>query len=329
MNPMQPEARKTLAVSVLGVLCWLAQAAPVASAEALDQAAMASGFQALETACFSCHSPDAAPADPLAPPMAAIRHRYLMDNPTQEAFRGALVEFVNDPSAANARMRGAVERFGVMPKLSFDDATLGAVAYYLYHTPLDAPGWAADGYARDKVRYAASASGPMTEDEYRRYGQQLAMQTKTALGSKLKKALKDGGPEHAVSFCNTQAEPIADDMSAKLDAAIGRVSDRPRNPANAADDVELAIISDFKAALAAGEKPKAAIRERGEQVVGYYPIVTNGMCLQCHGEAGSQISAATLALIERLYPEDKATGYGVNELRGLFVVGMHRTESED
>jgi mono/diheme cytochrome c family protein len=93
--------------------------------------------------------------------------------------------------------------------------------------------------------------------------------------------------------------------------------------------VELAIISDFKTALAAGEKPKAVLRERGEQVVGYYPIVTNGMCLQCHGEAGSQISAATLALIERLYPEDKATGYGVNELRGLFVVGMHRTESED
>ncbi|MHA7815151.1 MAG: c-type heme family protein [Pseudohaliea sp.] len=326
---MKPAARRLPAWAMLGVLCWLAQPAPVIAAEALDQAAMASGFQALESACFSCHSPDATPADRIAPPMAAIRHRYLMDNPSLGAFRGALVGFVNDPSAANARMPGAVKRFGVMPALSLDDATLGDVAYYLYHTPLDAPGWAADGYARDKARYAASARGPVTEDEYRRYGQQLAMQTKTALGSNLKKALKEGGPEHAVSFCNTQAEPIADDMSAKLDAAIGRVSDRPRNPANAADDVELAIIRDFKAVLAAGEKPEAALRERGEQVVGYYPIVTNGMCLQCHGEAGTQVSPATLALIERLYPEDKATGYGVNELRGLFVVGMHRTESED
>ena len=329
MNRLKFTGRKALAGAWLGTLCWIAAPGPVVAGEALNEAAMASGFQTMETACFSCHSPDAEPADRIAPPMAAIRHRYLMGNPSFAAFRGALVDFVNDPSVANARMRGAVKRFGVMPKFSFDDATLSDVAYYLYHTPLDSPGWAAEGYARDKVRYAASASGPVTDAEYRRYGQQLAMQTKTALGSNLKKALKAGGPEEAVAFCNTQAEPIADDMSAKLDAAIGRVSDRPRNPANAADDVELAIIRDFKTALAAGEKPEAALRERGDQVVGYYPIVTNGMCLQCHGEAGTQISPETLELIERLYPEDKATGYGVNELRGLFVVGMHRTESED
>lgn len=294
--------------------------------EALDESAMATGFKTLESTCFSCHSPDAAPADRIAPPMGAIRHRYLMGNHTFEAFRSDLVAFVNDPSAANARMRGAVNRFGLMPKLSFDDATLDAVAYYLYHTPLDRPGWS---YARDRARYAVSGAGPVTADDYLRYGQQLAMQTKTELGGNLKKALKEGGPEHAVAFCKTRAQPIADEMSAKLDASISRVSDRPRNPANAADSEELAIIRELQAALAAGEKPAPVLRDRGDRVVAYYPIVTNGMCLQCHGEAGTQISPATLELIEREYPEDKATGYGPDELRGLFVVSMHRTKSED
>lgn len=111
------------------------------AADGLDENTMATGFQTLESACFSCHSPDAAPADRIAPPMAAIRHRYLMGNGSFEAFRRDLVNFVNDPSATNARMRGALNRFGLMPKLSFDDATLNAVAYYLYHTPMDRPGW--------------------------------------------------------------------------------------------------------------------------------------------------------------------------------------------
>jgi cytochrome c553 len=329
MNNGKQPPLKTLGATLLGVFCWLAQPASAGAGEALDEAAMASGLQTLEAACFSCHSREVAPAAPIAPPIGVIRRRYLLAHGSLDDFRRALVAFVDDPAPGNALMPGAVERFGVMPKLSFDDATLADAAYYLYHTPLDTPGWAADGYARDKVRYAASVSGPLTEDEYRRYGQQLALQTKTALGSNLKKALQEGGPEHAVSFCNTQAEPIARDMSAKLNATIGRVSDRPRNPANAADQAELAIIREFKATLAAGQKPTAAIRERGKQVVGYYPIVTNGMCLQCHGDAGTQISPATLELIQREYPEDKATGYGVDELRGLFVVGMHRTQSED
>lgn len=294
--------------------------------ETLDESAMATGFQALESACFTCHSPDAAPAERIAPPMGAIRHRYLMGNASFEAFRGDLVAFVNDPSAENVRMRGAVNRFGLMPKLSFDDATLDAIAYYLYHTPLDRPGWS---YARDRARYAASGAGPVTAQDYLRHGQQLAMQTKTELGSNLKKALKEGGPEHAVTFCKTRAQPIAAEMSAKLDASIRRVSDRPRNPANAADARELAIIRELQAALAAGDKPAPALRERADQVVAYYPIVTNGMCLQCHGKAGTEISPATLALIEREYPDDKATGYGPDELRGLFVVAMHRTKSED
>lgn len=53
------------------------------------------------------------------------------------------------------------------------------------------------------------------------------------------------------------------------------------------------------------------------------------MCLQCHGEAGTEIAPATLAVLQREYPDDRATGYGADELRGLFVVGMHKANSKE
>jgi hypothetical protein len=167
-----------------------------------------------------------------------------------------------------------------------------------------------------------------TLQDYQMQGLQAAMQTKGALGSELMKAIQAGGPENAVAFCNTQALPITAEMSSKLGMAVSRVSDQPRNPANAANDEELEIIAALKDALANGQPPLPTMRESNETVTGYYPIVTNAMCLQCHGTEGEDIDAATLAVIDSRYPHDQATGYGENELRGLFVVNMPRADEE-
>lgn len=50
--------------------------------------------------------------------------------------------------------------------------------------------------------------------------------------------------------------------------------------------------------------------------------MTNGMCLQCHGTIGQEVSSETFTKIKELYPKDRATGYGLNELRGIWVVEM-------
>lgn len=165
-----------------------------------------------------------------------------------------------------------------------------------------------------------------TLDDYRAQGLQAAMQTKGALGSELMKAIAAGGPENAVAFCNTRALPITREMSGKLGMAVSRVSDQPRNPANAANDEELEIIAALKDALANGQPPLPTMRAAKDTVTGYYPIVTNAMCLQCHGKEGVDIDAATLAVIDSRYPHDRATGYGENELRGVFVVKMSRVD---
>ena len=172
----------------------------------------------------------------------------------------------------------------------------------------------------------AETSGAKSLEDYRMQGLQAAMQTKGALGGELMKALEAGGPENAVAFCNTRALPITREMSDKLGMEVARVSDQPRNPANAANEEELAIIASFKEALARGRQPAPAVREHDATVVGYYPIVTNEMCLNCHGVEGTDISAATQAAIDERYPQDQATGYGEKELRGLFVVTMERSQ---
>ena len=80
-------------------------------------------------------------------------------------------------------------------------------------------------------------------------------------------------------------------------------------------------LDQFLPKLASGEEIVPFTTEKEEHVFGYYPIVTNDMCLKCHGDIG-EIDEAAHSKIQLLYPEDKATGYSTNQLRGIWVVKM-------
>ena len=43
-------------------------------------------------------------------------------------------------------------------------------------------------------------------------------------------------------------------------------------------------------------------------------------CLKCHGEFGSDIDSATSGKLQNLYPADLATGYKLNDFRGLWKI---------
>lgn len=153
-------------------------------------------------------------------------------------------------------------------------------------------------------------------------GMQLAGETQKVLGSNLMKAISEGGPVNALEFCNISAHPLTDSMATALKAHITRVTDQPRNPDNAANDSQLTYIASAKQKLAAGKKVDPELSVIDGMVTGYYPIITNQMCMQCHGSEIEQIDKNTLAKISELYPDDEATGYGVGELRGIWVVEM-------
>jgi hypothetical protein len=46
------------------------------------------------------------------------------------------------------------------------------------------------------------------------------------------------------------------------------------------------------------------------------------MCLQCHGTPNKQISDNTFSEIQKLYPNDKAVGYDMNQVGafGMFLL---------
>ncbi len=165
---------------------------------------------------------------------------------------------------------------------------------------------------------------PMNEMDYLKTGKELALQTKASLAKYLVSALGENGSAGAVEFCNTKAIAITDSMSLALGAHIKRVSDQPRNPVNTANEAELAYIKKWKEAKVNGKDKAPIVTEIAGKMVGYYPIITNQMCMQCHGKPGIDINAATLKKIKQLYPADQAIGYAENEIRGIFVVDMNK-----
>jgi len=174
----------------------------------------------------------------------------------------------------------------------------------------------------EKKEQAKTASDQTVqlEKDYVSIGMTLAMTTKGILGKNLMGTITKEGTDAALAFCSVNADPILDSMSVELNASIKRVTDKPRNNNNQANEAELAYINESKLVLADGGKIKPLMQEVGDRMLGYYPITTNVMCMQCHGEPETQIKTSTLSEIKTLYPNDLAQGYTENELRGIWVV---------
>ena len=159
---------------------------------------------------------------------------------------------------------------------------------------------------------------------YEEIGLRFANSTQAVLGKNLMKAINEKGAEGALAFCNEKAYPLTDSMAQVLKASIKRVSDKPRNKNNLANGNEAAHIKAFKKTLSKGEQPKPVIMEINGKMVGHYAIITNKMCLQCHGTINKEILPQTYSRINTLYPDDKATGYAENQVRGLWVIEMEK-----
>lgn len=164
----------------------------------------------------------------------------------------------------------------------------------------------------------------LSDEEYLNKGLNIALNAQSVLGKNLMRAIQDGGTEGALSFCNIQATPLTDSTALASGVQIKRVSDRNRNPNNEANEHELNFIQRAKSVLVEQGQIEPQLFSDDGKKVGYYPIVTNALCLKCHGDPSSDIDASTLVAINTHYPDDKATGYGVNELRGIWVIEMEK-----
>ena len=159
-----------------------------------------------------------------------------------------------------------------------------------------------------------------TYKSYLAAGNEISAATQAALLSHVSQAMQEGGSVYAVEFCNHRAAGITDSLSLKWDCEISRISEKNRNPENGlATDADKALWEYFLARHREGIIHDTVILAGGHPVY-YRPlVVAMPACLQCHGQV-QDIEAATYQKIQELYPSDLATGYQLNDFRGLWKI---------
>ena len=52
----------------------------------------------------------------------------------------------------------------------------------------------------------------------------------------------------------------------------------------------------------------------------FAPLLMDNVCLKCHGEPGKTMDQEVADAIKEIYPNDKATGYKLGEVRGMWHI---------
>jgi cytochrome c2 len=104
------------------------------------------GEQLMKLKCWACHGGGTSHDSIIAPPMIAVKKRYMMQFKEMENFTDAIVQFAMDPNEDKAKMFGAVNRFKVMPKQPFEEDELRKIAQYIYENEIEQPDWFDDHF---------------------------------------------------------------------------------------------------------------------------------------------------------------------------------------
>jgi hypothetical protein len=136
-----------------------------------------------------------------------------------------------------------------------------------------------------------------------------------ALMTELTRALAEGGPPAAIAVCHQQAAAVADRVAREQGIAIGRTSDRLRNPTNAPRPWATAIVARHAARPAAGID--GYVVDLGDRVGVLRPLAMGSLCAGCHGPA-DQIDPEIREVLLAWYPHDRAVGFREGDLRGWF-----------
>ncbi len=139
----------------------------------------------------------------------------------------------------------------------------------------------------------------------------------------LSTALKDG-PVAASGAYAEFATGIASALSEETPFEITRTALRVRNADNLPDAWELANLESFAKQIKGGADPKkletfsVTTTKEGQRLFRYMrPIMTGEQCLVCHG---TDVKGDVKAEIAKTYPDDKALGYNLGEMRGAFTL---------
>ncbi len=134
----------------------------------------------------------------------------------------------------------------------------------------------------------------------------------TKLSGRLVEAIQKDGPAAAIDVCKSEAPAIAENVKRDFRVDIGRTSFKRRRSRNPSPDWATEFVK------ARAETPRLV--SLPADVLGVLlPIRLQKKCLLCHGPE-DQLADDVKATLKVHYPNDQATGFHEDDLRGWFWV---------
>lgn len=152
-------------------------------------------------------------------------------------------------------------------------------------------------------------------------GNKLSKELLTQLSTRLSNEIKTNGLLSAAKFCNSNALTLTEEVNLRQiqGISIKRISLKERNSANTPKADEAAVLKSMQKMLEKKELPEYMIEEEGKRYKYYKPLVIKKeACLKCHGDMSK--NPELNAFILEAYPQDKARGYKMGDLRGAVLV---------
>ena len=172
---------------------------------------------------------------------------------------------------------------------------------------------------------AAAAPEPAWVQEARASATAVPPKLMAALST----AIQTSGPADAIDFCKEAAPKMAQAASKQSGWQIRRVSLGNRNPKASPDAWERKTLEEFDRSQKSGVAPAKlehweVVTENGQAVRRYMrALPTQPLCIQCHGTS-DQLGAGVAQRLQQRYPDDRATGYAVGQIRGAMTLQQAR-----
>jgi len=162
------------------------------------------------------------------------------------------------------------------------------------------------------------------------FEQKASLQIKslsTSLKEELSASMQSGGPVAAIETCKIKAPEITNRLNSADTLKIKRTSLRLRNPNNAADDWEQKVLATFEQLFTSGTPIQELVYSEkitnGDQTTlrMMRAIPMQAVCLTCHGDTQA-MSEDLMTSLQKDYPNDLATEYSIDDIRGAFSVSQ-------
>lgn len=160
--------------------------------------------------------------------------------------------------------------------------------------------------------------------EFIEKGQSIAKQTFDTLNKELSAAISEKGLKAAIDYCNLNASDITAIYEKGEVASISRAAIKFRNPANAPDSLEIIVLNEYVSSKERGDTVSHRLIINETEIHYFKPILLDNRCLLCHGDPKTEMPPEVLEQIRNKYPDDLATGFQKDDLRGMWHIVFNK-----